>query len=121
MPISGLPLLRLVVTRLREASDAYIDVARSPRYVPFWFGQLVSNFGDTLHYIAPVGLVYELTGRGVAVAALGAAEIVPVLLLGPVAGVVIDRFSRKGVQIGVDLVRAARALSLVWPQGAWHA
>ena len=50
-----------------------------------------------------------------------AAEIVPVLLLGPVAGVVIDRLSRKAVLIGSDLFRAALVLSLVWPQGAWHA
>lgn len=121
MPISHLSFPRLVVTRLRQVGSAYVDVARSPRYFPLWLGQLASNFGDTLHYIALVVLVYELTGRGVAVAALVAAEIVPVLLLGPVAGVIIDRFSRKGVLIGADLVRAALALSLVWPQGAWHA
>jgi MFS family permease len=38
-----------------------------------------------------------------------------------VAGVVIDRFSRKGVLIAADLVQATLALSLVWPQGIWHA
>jgi MFS family permease len=43
-----------------------------------------------------------------------------VLVLGPIAGVVIDRFSRKGVLIGADLFRAVLALSLVWPQGTWH-
>ncbi len=33
----------------------------------------------------------------------------------------IDRFSRKAVLIGADLVRALLVLSLLWPQGAWHA
>ena len=108
-------------TRLARVGGAYLDVVRSPRYFPLWLGQLVSNFGDTLHYIALVVLVYQLTGQGVAVAALVAAEIVPVLLLGPVAGVVIDRFSRKAVLISADLVRALLVLSLIWPQGAWHA
>jgi MFS family permease len=42
-------------------------------------------------------------------------------VLGPVAGVVIDRFSRKAVLIGADLFRAALVLTLLWPQGAWHA
>lgn len=43
------------------------------------------------------------------------------LVLGPVAGVVIDRFSRKRMLIVADVIRAALALSLVWPQGVWHA
>jgi len=110
-----------LIQRLGGVVQAYADVARSPSYFPLWLGQLISNFGDTLHYIALVVLVFELTGRGVAVAALVAAEVVPVLLLGPVAGVIIDRFSRKGVLIASDLVRAVLVLSLVWPQGAWHA
>ena len=108
-------------SRLGRVGNAYLDVVRSPRYFPLWLGQLVSTFGDTLHYIALVVLVFQLTGQGVAVAALVAAEILPVLVLGPIAGVVIDRFSRKSVLIGADLVRAALVLSLLWPQGVWHA
>ncbi len=60
-----------------------------------------------------LGFRFDLTGRGVAVATLAVAEIVPVLLLGPLAGVVIDRFARKPILIGADLVRAALALSLI--------
>ncbi len=93
-----------MVRRLAAVLRTYADVARSPTYFPLWLGQLISNFGDTLHYIALVVLVFQLTGRGGAVAALVAAEIVPVLLLGPVAGVIIDRFNRKGVLIASDLV-----------------
>jgi MFS family permease len=108
-------------SRLGRVGNTYLDVVRSPRYFPLWLGQLVSNFGDTLHYIALVVLVYQLTGQGVAVAILVAAEILPVLFLGPVAGVVIDRFSRKAVLIGSDLIRAVLVLTLLWPQGVWHA
>ncbi len=111
----------MMMHRLMHVFRSYADVARSPSYFPLWLSQLVSNFGDTLHYIALVVLVYQLTGEGAAVAVLVAAEVMPVLLLGPVAGVVIDRFSRKAVLISADIVRAALALSLVWPQGTWHA
>lgn len=107
--------------RLAKARASYGSVVRSRSYFPLWLGQLLSSFGDTLHYIAMVVLVFRLTGQGLAVAGVVAAEIVPVLLLGPVAGVMIDRFSRKAVLIGSDLFRAALVLSLVWPQGAWHA
>ncbi|MGI8405869.1 MAG: MFS transporter [Thermomicrobiales bacterium] len=111
----------MMMYRLARVAQSYVEVARSPSYFPLWLSQLVSTFGDTLHYIALVVLVYQLTGQGAAVAVLVAAEVIPVLVLGPVAGVVIDRLSRKSVLIAADLARAALALSLVWPQGAWHA
>jgi MFS family permease len=110
-----------VTARLRSVGKDYGQVVRSPSYFPLWLAQLLSGFGDTLHYIALVVLVYQLTGEGTAVAVLVAAEILPVLLLAPIAGVVIDRFSRKRVLIGADLFRAALVLSLVWPQGVWQA
>lgn len=111
----------MIVRRLADVFQSYRDVARSPSYFPLWLSQLVSSFGDTLHYIALVVLVFQLTGQGVAVAILVAAEVVPVLVLGPIAGVFIDRFNRKSVLIGADLIRAVLVLSLVWPQGTWHA
>ena len=108
-------------SRLGRAMGAYGQVIQSPSYFPLWLAQLLSSFGDTLHYIALVVLVFQVTGQGVAVAGLAVAEILPVLLLGPIAGVLIDRVSRKAVLIGADLVRAVLVLSLLWPQGAWHA
>lgn len=110
-----------MAARLFGTAAAYGEVLRSPRYLPLWLGQLVSNFGDTLHYIALVVLVFQLSGQGLAVAGLVAIEIVPVLVFGPIAGVVIDQFSRKTILIASDLIRAVLALSLVWPQGVWHA
>src|SRR4051812_15322663 len=100
--------------RFRRGAGAYGDVVRSRSYFPLWLGQLLSSFGDTLHYIALVVLVFQLTGQGIAVAGLAAVEVVPILLLGPVAGVVIDRLSRKAVLIGSDLFRAVLVLSLLW-------
>jgi MFS family permease len=110
-----------IAMRLGNVATSYGAVLSNRRYFPLWLGQLVSNFGDTLHYIALVVLVFQLSGHGLAVAGLVAAEVIPVLLLGPIAGVVIDRFSRKSVLVGADLFRAALVLSLMWPQGVWHA
>jgi len=109
------------VRRIGRVVEAYGGVVRSPSYFPLWLGQLTSSFGDTMHYIALVVLVFQLTGQGVAVAGLVVVEILPVLLLGPAAGVVIDRLDRKAILVGADLFRAALALSLLWPQGVWHA
>src|SRR5947209_20158623 len=113
--------VRAVAHRLSGVARAYAGVVGSRTYFPLWLGQLLSSFGDTLHYIALVVLVFQLTGQGLFVAGLVAAEVIPVLVLGPVAGVIIDRFSRKAVLISADLFRAVLVLTLLWPQGAWHA
>ena len=96
----------------QTARVPYLRVIRSPRYFPLWLGQIVSNLGDTLNYVALVVLVFRLSHSGLAVSALVLAEIVPTLLLGPIAGVVIDRFDRRRVLIAVDTVRAALVLLL---------
>ena len=97
----------------------YLRVIRSPRYFPLWLGQLVSNLGDTLNYVAVVVLVFRLSHSGLAVSALVVAEIVPTLLLGPVAGVLIDRFDRKRLLITADLMRAAPIVGLAFTHVVW--
>jgi hypothetical protein len=47
--------------RLTGVSQAYARVIACPGYLPLWLGQLISNFGDTLHCIALVVLVFQLT------------------------------------------------------------
>jgi len=59
-------------------ANAYGDVVRTRSYFPLWLGQLLSCFGDTLHYIALVVLVFQFTGQGIAVAGVAAVEIVPI-------------------------------------------
>src|SRR5258708_28583821 len=78
--------LRSVAGLLCDVAHAYGGVVGSRAYFPLWLGQLASSFGDTLHYIALVVLVFQLTGQGIPVAGLVAAEVVPVLVLGPIAG-----------------------------------
>lgn len=98
--------MHFATAQLRIVVRTYAAVVRSPLYFPLWLAQLVSNFGDTLHYIALAVLVFELTGKGTAVALLVAAEAIPGLLLGPLAGVIINRFSRKAVLIGASSRRS---------------
>lgn len=55
-----------------------------------------------------VVLVFQLTGRGLAVSGPGVFEVTPVLLIGSTAGVVIDRFDRKAVLISASAALIAR-------------
>ncbi len=98
----------------------YRRIIKSESYFPLWLGQLVSNFGDTLNYVALVVLVLQLTGSGLAVSLMVVLEIAPVLLLAPVAGVIIDRFPRKAILIASDLARAALVLMLAVTNSVWQ-
>ena len=107
-------------TKRENLPSRYARVISSPAYFPLWLGQLVSNLGDTLNYVAMVVLVYQLSGSALAVSATGVFEIVPLLLLAPVAGVVIDRFPRKAILVASDLARAAVVLALVFADSTWQ-
>ena len=98
----------------------YLRVIRSPLYFPVWLGQLVSNLGDTVNYIALVVQVYRLSGSGVGLSTLVIVQLVPVIAAGPIAGPLIDRFPRKRVLILADLSRAVLALGLVVASQAWQ-
>lgn len=105
---------------IRRVLNQYGRVISSRTYFPLWLGQLVSNFGDTINYVALVVLVYKLSGSGLAVALTVVLEIVPILLLAPIAGVIIDRFSRKAILITSDLARAVLVLGLAVADQTWH-
>lgn len=72
----------------------------------------MSRWGDTFNTVALAVLVFELTGSGAGVAAVVLAEVAPVLLLAPVAGLLIDRLPRVRVMIAADLWRVAAAATL---------
>ena len=87
---------------------------RRPGFRRLFAAQTISRWGDTFNSVALVILAYRLTGSGVKVAGLVTFEIVPVLLLGFVAGGVVDRYPRRQVMISTDAARAAVALVLAF-------
>ena len=73
----------------------------------------VSRGGDAFNTVALVVLVFDLTGSGLGVAGAVMFEVLPVLLLGPIAGLAADRLPRRKLMVGADLFRAVVALVLV--------
>ncbi|MDI5973600.1 MFS transporter [Streptomyces sp. SL13] len=70
-------------------------------------GQALSTLGDWLLLIAAPYYVLKLTGSTLATSLSMAAETVPALLIGPIAGVLADRWDRRTTMIVTDLLRAA--------------
>jgi MFS family permease len=78
-----------------------------------WTARFVSSLGTWLLVIAIPAYVYEMTGSLVATGLTLFAEHLPPLLLGPLAGVLTDRFDRRRVMVATDLLRAG-AISLLF-------
>src|SRR3954447_22008993 len=71
-----------------------------------------SQIGDWLYNVALLTVVYERTGSASWVALTTAARVVPIVVLGPLGGVIADRFDRRRVMVVSDVVRAALMLGL---------
>ena len=87
----------------------------------FWLGQLVSLVGSWMQALALQWLVYQITGSALAMGTIAALMSLPVLLIGPLAGVLVDRYSRRHVIIGTQISAMLLALSLAWLTFGDHA
>src|SRR5260370_13973934 len=81
-------------------------------YRRLFLAQALSRWDDIANTGALVVLVFQLTGPGLKVSGGVIAEILPVLLLAPVAGTVADRLPRIGVMVTADLWRTGLAALL---------
>jgi predicted MFS family arabinose efflux permease len=70
-------------------------------------GLAASEAGDWLYNLALLALVYDRTGSSAWVGVATAARMLPLVALGPLAGVLADRVDRRRLMIGSDLVRCA--------------
>jgi MFS family permease len=80
-----------------------------------WLAQFVSIFGDFLALFGVISLItFRWHGTVVQVTYVTIAYMLPLAIVGPVAGVFVDRWKVKRVMIASDLIRAGLALLLVF-------
>jgi MFS family permease len=82
-------------------------------YRRIWVGQVISEVGDHFNNIAVLALAFQYANPGLVVTGIMLARAMPMLLAGPFAGVVLDRFDRKRIMISSDLVRAVIAVAFI--------
>jgi MFS family permease len=97
-----------------SSSSGYLELLRGNRdFRNLWLGQVVSQLGDWFDTIALYTLVLTLTGSGRAIGLVLVARFLPSFILGPLSGVVADRFNRRHVMIVSDLLRAVVVLGFL--------
>lgn len=85
----------------------------------FWTGQTVSMIGDQLTlFVVPTLMIFALHASALQVGVVGMAQYLGIPVLGPVAGVLIDRWDKRRTLIGCDLIRLVAVI--VIPVAYWR-
>jgi MFS family permease len=91
----------------------YNFITRNRGFIRFWLAQLISQFGDRINQMALVGLVaVKHPGSPVELAKLLTFTIIPVFIVGPIAGVYVDRWDRRTTLCVCDFIRGAIVLCI---------
>lgn len=86
-------------------------------YVLLWLGQMVSATGNSIQYIALMWWIMEKfspTQSGIVMGWMFASNMIPVALIGPFAGVLVDRISRKAIVVLSDAFRGGLVLWMAY-------
>ena len=93
-----------------QGGFSYQHLFRNRNFVALWIGQMISFIGDYFYFLAIPIVVNRLTGSALMVGLSAIASALPALLLGPIAGVFVDRWDRRRTMIVSDLVRSGLVL-----------
>ena len=83
-----------------------VSVLRNRNFSLLWWGGLVSMMGDYMLFVALPIYIYQMTGSTLATSLMFMAGAVPRVLLGSVAGVFVDRWSRQRTMVVCNLLLA---------------
>ncbi len=96
-------------------------VLRIPVMRRLWYAQIVSAFGDFLALFAVIGiLTFRLHGTAQQITGVQIAYLLPIAILGILAGVFVDRWPLKPTMVASDSIRAVLVLCLLLATTAWH-
>jgi len=85
---------------------SFSEVLKNRDFVKILVGQFFSNTGDAVLRVAILLYVYSFTGSLSITTIILSAQIIPWVVVGPIAGVFADRISRKGIMVSADITRA---------------
>ncbi|RKY33304.1 MAG: hypothetical protein DRP74_00275 [Candidatus Omnitrophota bacterium] len=87
------------------------NILKNHNFFFLWLGQIISQVGDRLGQMALIAFVYlRAPGSTVEIAKILSFTIIPVFLIGPIAGVYVDRWDRRRTMYICDFLRAVLVL-----------
>jgi MFS transporter, DHA3 family, macrolide efflux protein len=91
----------------------FTAILKNRNFFLLWIGQIISQLGDRLGQMALIAFVYSRApGSPIEIAKILSFTIIPVFIIGPIAGVYVDRWDRRRTMYACDLLRAALVLAI---------
>ena len=115
--LSELPADSVARTEIR-APSGYRGVLSIPAFRRLWLAQLFSALGEAVALVALPLLAYDVTGSARLTGLIFVAQLLPRVVLAPIAGVLADRVNRRRLMIAADLGRAVVVVFLPFADGA---
>jgi MFS family permease len=100
------------MTALAVAARRMFSSLRVHNYRLYLSGQSISLAGTWMQSVAQGWLILELTGSGTAIGLVLALQFLPVLLFGPLGGVLADRFDKRRLILITQFAAATLATTL---------
>ena len=89
----------------------FSEILKNRNFFLLWLGQIISQLGDKFGQMALIGCIHQdALGSSIQLAKLLSFTILPVFLIGPVAGVYVDRWDRRRTMFISDFLRAGLVL-----------
>ena len=107
---------------MEKGQVSYGRLRRNRSFMALWLGQTISFIGDYFYWLAIPIMVERLTGSALLVGLSVISSALPMLVLGPIAGVFVDRWDRKRTMIVADILRALLVLlclTVRTPEQVW--
>ena len=86
-----------------------------------WYAQIISVFGDFLALYAVISiLTFKLNATAQQITGVQISYMLPIAVLGIMAGVFVDRWPLKPTMVSSDSIRAILCLALIFATRIWH-
>src|SRR3954452_2818840 len=108
---SDRPLQTAAAGKLMSTFGELLRNNRNYRFT--WLGQIVSEVGDHFNNIAVLSLALQESHSGQVIAGVMLSRAIPAVLIGPFAGVLLDRFDRRRIMMASDIIRGFIALGFI--------
>ena len=97
---------------MRHKDYGFRKLFKNRDFLFLWIGQIISQLGDRLSQMALIGLVYSREGTSIQFAKILSFTIIPVFLIGPLAGAFVDKWDRRKTMYICDFIRSLLVLMI---------